>query len=114
MFDTVVYWLSFVLTYVGPAVVFGLTAMAWQRYPCRPFFLLSLSSMLTVLAVAGSAIMERNGIRMEENLHWWRCQNILFIIDAVLFPWSLVLIFRFIRDRDKQAALTNPGEQPPV
>ena len=98
MFDDVLEWLTFLPNFASPALVFGLAAMAWRRHPHRGFFLLAISSMLVVLMIIGNAIMSRYTLSDEDHLAWWRCNSVLLIIDGVLYPWSLWLIFRHFRE----------------
>jgi hypothetical protein len=112
MIDSVIGWLSFFLYYASPAVAFGLAAMAWQRHPQRPFLLFALSSMLMVLLVAVDAALGRHELDEAANLSWWRCRNVLMIIDGILYPWSLYLVFKFIRD-NTSTSRGNPDEPPP-
>lgn len=111
MIDSVIAWLSFILYYASPAIAFGLAAMAWQRHPHRPFLLLALSSMLMVLLVAADAALGSHELDEAANLSWWRCRNVLMIIDGILYPWSLFLLFKFIRE-NTSTSRGNPGEPP--
>lgn len=114
MFDDALEWLAFLPYYVSPAIVFGLTAMAWQRHPHHGFLLLAISSMLVVLMSIGNAIMSRYTLSNEDQLAWWRCHTVLLVIDGVLYPWSLWLIFRHFREErlrgatDTAVAKSNP------
>lgn len=112
MIDSSIAWLSFILYYASPAAAFGLAALAWQRHPHRAFLLLALSSMLMLLLVAGDAALGSQELDEAANLAWWRCRNVLLIIDGILYPWSLYLVFRFIHEHTSTSR-GNPDEPPP-
>ena len=101
MFDSILEWASFIFYYASPVVVLVLSAFAWQRHPHLAFFMLAVSSALTVILTVGNAALARHQLTEAEKLAWWRCQCVISIIDGLLYPWSLYLIFRFIRERSK-------------
>ena len=96
--DNAIEWVSWILAFASPVVVFAFAAFAWQKHSQPGFLLLALSSMLTVLMVFGNAIMSRYTLTGEEHLAWWRCHATLLIIDGILYPCSLWMVFRHFTD----------------
>jgi hypothetical protein len=97
--DDIIYWASFIAYYASPALAFGLAAMAWQRFQHRAFLLLGLASMLTVLQLAMNAVEGRQRLTEDERWIFWRCRNALVVADAILYPWSLISLFRLYQGR---------------
>lgn len=108
--DDAIAWLSWILEFASPVAVFVLAAFAWQKYPQRRFFLLALSSMLTVLMVFGNTIMSRYTLTDAEHLAWWRCHAALLIIDGILYPCSLWMVFRYFTDLQRPERAVNPSD----
>ncbi|MFO1438012.1 MAG: hypothetical protein U1F81_06775 [Verrucomicrobiaceae bacterium] len=96
--DNAIEWVSWILAFASPVVVFAFAAFAWQKHSQPGFLLLALSSMLTVLMVFGNAIMSRYTLTDEEHLAWWRCHATLLIIDGILYPCSLWMVLRHFTD----------------
>jgi hypothetical protein len=99
MLDDILDWLAWASYYLSPVIVLVIAAKAWQRHPHRPFFVFAVASMLTVVLVFANAALARHQLTESERLAWHRCSQAFIIIDGLLYPWSLLLMFRFIRDR---------------
>lgn len=106
--DTSIDWISHILYYLSPAVVFFMCAFAWQKFLHRAFLFLAVSSMLVVLLIAMDAIEAAHPWGEADALAYWRCRNLIIVADGILYPWGLFLLFRFVQEN---ASNGKSGEQ---
>jgi hypothetical protein len=95
----VLFSISIISGLASAALVFGLTAMAWQTFKDRSFLLLALSSMLFLLITFVDELMANHTVSDSDYDAYWYCRQIASIIGNILYPWAMIELFRFIRAR---------------
>ena len=98
-FEQDLYTLTIWLGIASAGLVFYLSAMAWQRFSHRAFFLLALSSMLTLLLQVMDQVAVRQFLDQASYSQYWLCRTTVLAADCFLYPWSIIELFRFIKER---------------
>jgi hypothetical protein len=97
--DTALYESSVWLGLISSALVFGLSAMAWQRLPYRAILLLALASMVTLLIQVMDVVAAHRFPDPLSYQKYFRCRTVFYWMDCVLYPWSIIELFKLLHSQ---------------